>query len=155
MLDGNRFENILNSTLNGAGISPDHEWYRHINKLCSTLAGARQQVKLSRDITVDGIDFVCYGVLDFLKAGIIYDTKYSETYMTNKYLDSPQHPMYFYLVPEAYEFQYKICDGKYIYTEIYRPEDTQPIEKTIKYFMTFLERRGLIDIYCQKWQSKY
>jgi hypothetical protein len=98
---------------------------------------------------------VCYGVLDFLKAGVIYDTKYSKTYSVGKYRESPQHPMYFYLTPEAKEFQYKICDGQWVYTETYSPDEVEPIEKTIKHFMDFLDRQNLVKTFCENWISKY
>lgn len=155
MLEGIRFENVLNATLNGAEIDEAHEWYKPITELAGILGGAQQQVKLSRDIAVDGVRFVCYGVLDFLKSGIVFDTKYSKTYAVGKYLDSPQHPMYLFLTPEAREFQYKICDGKYIYTETYYPGDTEPIEHTIEHFIDFLHNMGLVKIYCDNWRSLY
>ena len=155
MLEGIRFENVLCAVLNGAEIAPTHEWYKPIMELYPTLYGAQQQVSLSRDVTIHGVRFVLYGKLDFLKAGIIFDTKYSKTYRVGKYLDSPQHPMYFALVPEAREFQYKICDGRYIYTETYRPDEVEPIERTIKQFMDFLDRMGLADTFCENWRSKY
>ena len=154
MLDGQRFENILNSTLNGVPIDPAHEWYVPITDLTLTLWGAQQQVALSKDVTVDGINFVLYGRLDYLKAGIIYDTKFSKTYRVGKYLESPQHPMYFALVPEAREFQYKICDGTYVYTETYRPDEVEPIERTIKHFMGFLDKHNLVKTFCDNWQSR-
>ena len=155
MLDGIRFENCLNAVLNGAEIDKTHEWYKPITELYATLKGSQQQVSASRDVTVDGIPFVLYGKLDFLKAGVIYDTKYSKTYRVGKYLDSPQHPMYLALVPEAREFQYKICDGKYIYTETYHPDEVEPIEHTIKCFMNFLEAQGLVQEYFYNWRSRY
>lgn len=155
MLEGIRFENVLNATLKGAEIGIDHEWYKPIMELYPTLAGAQQQVRLSRDLTVNGVTFVCYGVLDFLKAGTVFDTKYSKTYSVGKYLDSPQAPMYLFLVPEAREFQYKICDGKYIYTETYRPDEVEPIERTIKNFMDFLDKMSLVDTFTAHWRSKY
>lgn len=159
MLEGTRFENVLNAVLSGASIDPTHEWHKPITELKCDLTGARQQVKASTDITVNGIPFVLYGVLDFLKAGVITDTKFSKNYAgngnVNKYLDSTQHPTYFRLVPEAYKFQYKICDGEYIYTETYRPDETEPIEHTIGHFMDFLDRQNLVDTYTTNWISKY
>ena len=156
MLDGIHFENVLNAVLNGAEIEPTHEWYKPIMELYPTLYGAAQQASPSKNMTISGIEFVLYGKLDFLKAGVIYDTKYSKTYRNyGKYRDSPQHPMYFALVPEAREFQYKICDGKYIYTETYRPDEVEPIERTIKHFMDFLDKQGLVQTYCENWRSKY
>jgi len=155
MLDGIRFENCLNAVLDGAEIEPTHEWYKPIMELYPTLYGAQQQASPSKDIVVDGISFVLYGKLDFLKAGVIYDTKYSKTYRVGKYIGSPQHPMYFALVPEAREFQYKICDGKYIYTETYRPDEVEPIERTIKNFMGFLDKMNLVETYTTAWRSKF
>lgn len=155
MLEGIRFENCLNAVLTGAEIEPTHEWYKPITELYPVLYGAQQQVALSKDVTVQGVNFVLYGKLDYLKAGIITDTKYSGTYRVGKYLGSPQHVAYFALVPEAREFQYKICDGQYVYTEIYRPDEVEPIERTIKNFMDFLDRMNLMGIYCEHWRSKY
>lgn len=155
MLEGQRFENCVNAVLDGEDIYQDHEWYKPITSLYDTLKGSQQQVSLSRDITINGINFVIYGILDYLKAGIIYDTKYSKTYHVGKYLDSPQHPFYFYIVPEAYEFKYLICDGQYIYTEKYYPDQCESIETTIKQFMAFLDKQNLVDLYCDKWKSKY
>ena len=155
MLDGIRFENCLNAVLNGAEIEPTHEWYKPIMELYPTLCGAQQQVAVAKDARIQGTDFVLYGKLDYLRAGIVYDTKYSKTYRVGKYLDSVQHPMYFALVPEAREFQYKICDGKYIYTETYRPDEVEPIERTIKHFMDFLDKQNLVKTYYEFWKSKY
>jgi len=110
---------------------------------------------MSRPLTMEGIEFVCYGVADFVKAGIIYDTKFSHKYKAGKYLTSPQHPMYFYLCPEAYEFQYLICDGMSCYKEAYRPEDTEPIEDIIRRFLSWMRRTGRMEEYTKNWISKY
>jgi hypothetical protein len=155
MLEGIRFENCLCSVLNGEAIEPKHEWFKPIMELVPDLAGAQQQVRLSKKVTIRNVDFVLYGVLDFLRAGVITDTKYSKTYRVGRYFDSVQHPMYFALAPEAYKFQYKICDGTYVYTETYYPEDTEPIERTIEHFMDFLHNLGLVKIYCDNWRSLY
>jgi hypothetical protein len=154
MLAGVQFENILNAVLTGAEIDATHEWYKPITELQSELQGAQQQVRLYRDIKVEGIDFLAYGVLDYLKAGIVYDTKYSKAYDVGKYLTSPQHSMYLYLVPEARRFDYKICDGEWIYTESYYPDQVEPIEHIIKNFMGFLDRQNLVDTYCEIWKAK-
>lgn len=155
MLNGIRFENCLNAVLNGAEIDTTHEWYKPITELASELQGAQQQVRLSRDISVGDINFVLYGVLDYLRAGVIYDTKFSKTYKVGKYLTSPQTSMYFALVPEASKFSYKICDGEWVYTETYTPDEIEPIERTIQHFINYLKRTSLLDVYLLNWQSKY
>lgn len=153
MLNGVAFENAVNSHLDGAsldGISaPASDWKQGIEKTCDFLWGAEQQVFLHKDILVEGVCFDLVGILDFLKAGVIYDTKFSKNYYLNKYLNSPQHSMYFYLLPEAYEFQYLSCDGKYVYREIYRPENTKKIEVYIKQFIHYLDQQQLFDTYAE------
>lgn len=154
MLDGVHFEGMVNAHLNGAPLDADHEWASVIQELSGELRGARQQVTVFRDLMVEGVPFLLHGVFDFLRAGVIYDTKFSMKYRINKYLTSPQHPMYFALAPEAYLFEYLISDGKYVYRETYRREDVEPIATTIKHFMDFLEKRNLVDLYCEKWKTK-
>ena len=154
MLNGVAFEGCVNSTLNGAFIPEDHKWYKPVMELAKYLHGSQQQVALKRDIIVEGVCFELFGVLDFLRAGVIYDTKFSDSYRLNKYLHSPQHPMYFYLVPEARRFEYLSCDGKFIYKETYYPEDTEPIELTIRQFMRYLEKHNLIETFTSKWNLK-
>lgn len=153
--DGIIFENCLNEVLKGAEIPDTHEWHKPIKQMARYLADSQQQVALSKDITVDGIDFVLYGILDYLRCGIIFDCKFSKTYSVGKYLTSPQTSAYFELVPEAYEFQYIICDGKYVYREKYRRDEVEPITKTIHQFIEFLKRYGLLDTYKEHWKSKY
>src|SRR5699024_5678350 len=155
MLDGIRFENMVHAVSEGAEITPEQEWYKPIVEICEIITQGQYQVKASRPLVVDGVEFVCFGILDFLKAGIIYDTKFSRTYRVGKYLDSPQHPMYFYLCPEVRRFEYIISDGSYVYRESYLPEDTEPIETTIRQFMAWLDKTNLVDLYCQNWRSKY
>ena len=151
MLAGVEFEGCVNSVLDGAYIPEKHKWYKPVMQLAELLDGSQKQVSIKKDIIVDGVCFQLHGVLDFLKAGIIYDTKFSSHYYLNKYLHSPQHPMYFSLVPEAYEFQYLSCDGNFIYKEIYRPEDVTSIEVTIKHFMEWLDKHNLVETYTSIW----
>ena len=151
MADGIAFEGAVNSVLNGAHIPETHKWYKPVMELAKYLKGSQQQVTIKRDIIVNDVCFELYGVLDFLRSGIIYDTKFSKHYYLNKYLTSPQCPLYFYLVPEAREFQYISCDGQFIYKEIYHPDEVTPIEVTIKQFMLFLDRSHLVEPYTSIW----
>lgn len=151
MLDGVAFEGCVNAALDGSYVPETHKWYKPVTELAEYLQGAQKQVSVKRNIIVDGVCFQLHGVLDFLRAGVIYDTKFSENYKLNKYLNSPQHPAYFYLVPEARRFEYLSCDGKFIYKEIYYPEDTTPVEVLIRQFMRYLDRHGLIETYTSIW----
>ena len=158
MLEGTRFEGVLNSVLDGEAIPKGHEWYKPIRQLSRYLDGSQKQVTIFKDIEVDGEKILLHGVLDFLKAGVVYDTKYSPPYGTSKqnnivkYLNSPQHPMYMELVPEAREFQYLICDGKFVYMERYPRDIIEPIQPRIKQFLDFLKAHNLYKIYSEKWR---
>lgn len=152
MLDGIRFENCLNSVLNGEHLPEDHEWFSPITEMARELDGAQQQVNLYQDVEVDGQPVLLHGVLDYLREGHIWDCKFSKTYHLNKYLASPQTPMYLALVPEAKDFTYIICDGKYVYRERY-PRDIVPdIRDTINQFYKYLQKHNLWEIYEEHWR---
>lgn len=151
MLDGIRFENCLNNMLRGAGVPWDHEWYTVLNEMANELDGAQQQVTLFSEIVVDWQPFLLHGVLDYLREGHIFDCKFSKRYHLNKYLNSPQTPMYFALVPEAMDFTYIISDGSYVYRERYPREIVPSVEPEIRHFMEYLKKHGLWEIYKEKW----
>ena len=152
MLDGIAFENVLNSVLRGEHIPEDHEWYKVITEMARELDGSQQQVTIFRDINVSGQPFLLHGVMDYLHAGIIYDCKFSKRYELNKYLNSPQTPMYLELVPEARLFEYIISDGKWVYREKYPREIVPSIRDTINQFYKYLLQHNLWEIYEQHWR---
>lgn len=154
MLDGTRFENVLNNVLNGEAIPADHEWHTVIASMSKDLYGAQQQVTLFQDCEVNGQQFLLHGVLDYLRAGRIWDCKFTKNYHLNKYFwgETSQTAMYLALVPEARDFTYIISDGKYVYRERYPRDIVPPIEPTINNFMQYLKKHGLWDVYCEKWR---
>lgn len=154
MLDGTRFENVLNNVLNGEAIPADHEWVSVIAEMSKDLYGAQQQVTLFQDCEVNGQPFLLHGVLDYLRAGRIWDCKFTKNYHLNKYFwgETSQTAMYLALVPEARDFTYIISDGKYVYRERYPRDIVPPIEPTINNFMQYLKKHGLWDVYCEKWR---
>ena len=155
MLDGVAFENVLNNVLDGVPIAPDHEWYTVIVEMAMELSGSQQQVNLYADsgIVYNGTPILLHGVLDYLKAGHIWDCKFSKTYHLNKYhwSDTTQTAMYLALVPEAFDFTYIISDGNYVYRERYPRDIVPPIQPTIKQFLAYLEKQNLIEIFKRKW----
>lgn len=133
--------------------------YQGACKVAEFIKGAPVQVKAQREISVNGMDFLVYGILDALKAGTIYDVKFKNKSfgsldLAGSYMDSPQHPAYFYIVPEASEFKYLVSDGSDIYTETYRREDTPFIGDIIGEFIDSLANWGLLDLYKEKWLTK-
>lgn len=152
MLDGIRFENVLNSVLNGEQIPDDHEWKFPIREMSEELWGAQQQVTLFSELYVGGVTFLLHGVLDYLREGHIWDCKFSKTYHLNKYLNVPQTSMYLQLVPEAMDFTYIVSDGKYVYRERYPRSIVPPVSNFVKNFMQYLQNHDLWEIYESKWR---
>lgn len=121
------------------------------------------QVKLSKNITTKTGTYVLYGRLDCLKAGTIYDYKYTESYDVGKFYGSYQHPIYFEICPEADKFEYLISnnykEGKEdinLYHEIYYKEDVKvDLEQEIDNFVEWLKINNLYNLFCEKWESLY
>lgn len=142
-----------------SNVPPRYEWRKGVNAVASRLRGAQIQVRVSREIAVDGSVYVIHGVLDALKAGVIYDVKYKNKSfgsldLAGAYRESPQHPFYFYLVPEAYEFIYLVSDGEELYTEIYHPNECCSAAELIRNFIRWLSSEGLLDDYHKYWRAK-
>lgn len=154
MLAGQQFENMVTAYCEGAPLDESHQWASGIRGVGDIVRGGVFQAAIYKDVTVQGISFLLYGKLDVLRAGTIFDIKHSHSYTVGKYLDSPQHPMYFRLCPEARRFTYVISDGTDVYQETYYPAETQPIEQIIGHFVDYLENTKLATQYIEKWRTK-
>ena len=134
------------------------KWYRAASEFGALLKGAQFQVRIHKPITVKGMEFEIHGVLDALREGVIYDIKFKNKSfasidLAGSYLDSAQHPFYFYLVPEARKFLYLVSDGNDIYIEQYIPEESRTAAEIISEFVDFLNASGLMDEYREHWQT--
>lgn len=158
MLNGIKFENDVYRLAEGFAPSAER-WATGANKVADIIRGAQIQVRMNRDLRVNGNDYLVYGIADAIHAGTIYDVKFLNRSMGSvdlygKYLESPQHPAYFYLCPEAERFQYIVSDGSDIYIEEYEPNTTVGIWIFIEQFANYIESAGLMDLYRQKWSAK-
>lgn len=152
MLDGILFESIVNQLVDGKEIeAPNEKWLNASNTLAEICKGGMKQVPVSNTVTIDGIEFIMYGICDYVKAGTIYDIKKVIRYEYGKYSNSPQHPMYFSLIPEASQFEYLIFDGSFVYKERYSRSDCEPIENIISRFLSFIKRNKLWNLYEEHW----
>lgn len=128
-------------------------------QIARIINGGVWQAKLSKRVRVGGTEFLLYGILDALKAGTIYDIKYKSRPLgsidlAGMYLDSPQHPMYLTLCPEADRFVYLISDGTLLYQETYERGDVPPIADAIEQFMAYLDRACLVSVYKDLWTAR-
>lgn len=153
MLKGINFENLVTAITEGNG-DRTNNWYEAAERIARIVQGGQLQYKAFKEIKVNGMTFLLYGRLDALKAGVIYDIKFSGNYDAGKYFTSTQHPTYLELVPEAKEFTYLISNGSGVWAETYRREETLSIIPIISDFIEWLSVFGLMDIYREKWKSK-
>ena len=103
--------------------------------------------------------FLVYGVLDALQAGIISDVKFKNKSfgsldLAGEYFDSPQHPFYFFMVPEARLFRYLVSDGTDLYIEQYTPDETPDAGELIAEFVDFLNVSGHMETYKKYWAAR-
>ncbi|MDR1298671.1 MAG: hypothetical protein LBJ84_00270 [Oscillospiraceae bacterium] len=149
MKNGIDFENLVTDIINGGGANA--EWYEAADTAARILCGAKLQYTAMREADIGGTRYLLYGRLDGLKAGHIYDIKFSKSYERSKYIDSTQHPMYFELVPEAQWFSYVVSNGEYLWTETYRRDESLGIAETVAEFAAWLDMRELTQLYREKW----
>lgn len=154
MLRGIEFEaEITDIVVHGGRVRKGVEDTAILN-FAKKVAGSTPQVRVERKAVVRNKPLLLVGVADFVRAGVIFDTKRVSRYEYGKYIDSTQHPMYFELFPEARRFDYLIYDGKYAYTETYRPCDCAPISETIYKFLDFMDDTGLMSTYEKYWEER-
>lgn len=157
MLNGLAFEDRCYRAAEGKTIRSDAKWREGAMKVGEIIRGAQIQVPISRPIEVDGTTYLLKGILDALRAGVIYDVKFlnkslGSTDVYGKWLNCTQHPAYFYLVPEAHEFQYVGSDGSDVYIETYQRDQTPYIGEIIHDFLEFIKGEGLMDVFAERWE---
>lgn len=120
------------------------------------IKGGSYQVSKKKELVVDNLDFIVYGIADFIKNGVIYDTKRVNQYELQKYQYSSQHLIYLYLFDDCYEFTYLIVDNSdTTYEETYKRNDlTVTLETLIHNFISFLKENNLFNIYLENWKGK-
>lgn len=158
MQNGITFECEVYRMANGLPKRFETPWESGIQAVADVIRGAAIQVKLSRNLVVDGREYLVYGIADAVKAGTIYDVKFSNkdfasAELPGRYLNSPQHPAYMYALPEAREFVYLVSDGEDLYTERYDRKSTRSIEDIVREFVAYLKVAGLKDVYESRWRT--
>ena len=157
MTNGIQFENLVYSiATNKKQNEENQKWYEGAKSIADIIKGGQIQVRITREIEVDGMRFLLVGVLDALKAGIIYDVKFKNKSFNSidvygDYFSSPQHPAYFYLCPEAFAFNYLVSDGESLYSEVYFKNETPFIGDMIHHFINGITVSGDIEIYKEHW----
>jgi hypothetical protein len=132
------------------------KWEQVAQEISAIVKDAQFQVVAQSSVIIDGIEYLLYGRLDALKAGVIYDIKFTSKYAVGKYYGSAQHPMYLELVPEASEFVYLVSNGSRIWQERYKRgvDNISNIRDTIAEFTAYLRDAGLWELYAENWVSK-
>ncbi len=153
MQNGIAFENLVDAVAHGAGDRSD-KWYDAASNVANRIRGGISQVKINKQVKVNGYTLLLHGRLDWLKAGEIFDVKFTKNYDPGKFYTSTQHPMYFELVPEARSFTYLVSNGIGVWPETYRRDESQSIIPTISDFLEWLTTTGYMDLYKKHWVAK-
>lgn len=159
MQNGIDFENEVYKAAAGVPRTAHPKWEDGINAVATLIKGAPVQVKAQRGLTLGSMELLVYGIMDALKAGVIYDVKFSNkgfgsAELAGKYLDSPQHPAYFFIEPDAREFQYLVSDGVDLYTETYTRANSRSFKEIAEEFLTSLDAMDLLGVYKEKWSAR-
>ena len=154
MKNGIAFEQYVMAYCYGKTISSKNKWKQGIERVGEVVRGSQFQVPVYHDVRIDGVNFLLYGRLDALKAGVIRDIKFSKSYQAGKYINSPQHPMYLECEPCARVFEYVVCNGTDMFVERYRKEDTSPIKDMIHMFLNDMKKLGHLDLYFEGWETR-
>lgn len=152
MQNGIDFENLVTSIVNGRD-DPNNPWNWAAGQIAAIIKGGQLQFKSRKTIRVRGMDVVLYGRLDALKAGTIYDIKFSKGYERGKFYSSTQHPTYMLLIPEAQQFSYLVSNGMDVWTECYRRDETPDIRPIISDFFDWLDALGLMNVFKEHWKA--
>lgn len=155
MQRGIDFEDLVTAIVKKdiVGMRKNPDWYDAAKQTAEIVGGGSLQHRARKQVEVCGMTILMYGRLDALKAGTIYDIKFSGSYDRGKYVDSTQHQMYLALVPEAHEFIYLVSDGRNVFQEKYRRDETPDITITIGNFITWLTEKGLLDTFKRYWAA--
>lgn len=155
MQKGIDFENMVTAIVNGEQTQPDLDrWYDAAYEVAEIVRGGCLQYKAKKEIEVSGITFLLYGRLDALKAGVIYDIKFSGSYDKGKFVTNTQHPIYLELIPQAQEFTYLVSNGSSVWKETYHRDDVSDIREVISDFISWLKTNDLLDTYKEHWEAK-
>lgn len=156
MQNGIDFEDLVTAIIKNdqKGMMLNSKWFDAACKIAEIIGDGLLQYRARKVITVSGMDFVLYGRLDALSAGVIYDIKFSGSYDVGKYIDSTQHPTYLELVPEANEFVYLVSNGTQVWTtDRYRRDEVRDIREVIADFIEWLNANDLMSVYMEHWQA--
>ena len=155
MQNGIDFEDMVTALTQGRPTDPKKAaWLEAAQKVADIVRGGQLQYAAKQYVQAYGTEIMLYGRLDALKAGHIYDIKFSKSYERGKYYDSTQHPMYLQLIPEAMDFTYLVSNGTDVWTECYRREEPAPIMYTVNNFLSWLHTMGLMQLYQEKWLAR-
>lgn len=152
MQKGIDFEDLVTRIVGGYDATY-HKWYDPAAKIAGIVKGGVLQCRATKQTVIRNIPVFLYGRIDALKAGVVHDIKFSGSYETGKYISSTQHPMYMELVPQATAFTYLVSNGEHMWPETYTREEIPSIYPTISGFFDWLDIRGLMSLYKEKWQA--
>lgn len=135
-------------------------------EMADIVKGGTWQVRVKRDISINGQMFLLYGRADVIKEDTIIDIKRcadnsieSGKYQSGKYQFSVQHKIYMICTPIK-KFMYLISDGKNIAKEHYTLtiDTIDDVIQAVSDFWEWIHMEGAEEykeLYLKKWICKY
>lgn len=135
----------------------DDEYIAVIREVAGLVEGGSWQVKASKKIQVQGVDFLLYGRCDVLRGNEIIDLKWTDNesnYKMGKFQGSTQHPMYYEIFPGTDKFRYITSGGYSVIEESYRREDSESIIPSVYMFWDWLGQfQDYKKTFTEKWTA--
>jgi hypothetical protein len=155
ILTGIRFEDdVHNVCVTRRAYRDDRDAFyaRCVNDCAKVVDGGLWQVKVKKDATVCGQDFLLYGRIDVLKGPIVYDLKFTGRYETGKYKSNAQASFYLELADGSERMIYLVSTGNDWWTEEYSVNNVQSASQWVQEFWQWLpdDLRGL---YTDNWEA--
>jgi len=129
---GNKFEADVFAWVDGHRVELMDDYWACVEEVSAEVPGGVRQLKVSKEINVDGQAYLLYGKVDHLAGPVASDVKWTGTYEFPKFKDTAQHPIYLECLETVPMFRYLISDGRRVYEERYLRQECPPASQLVR-----------------------
>jgi len=132
MEQGNKFEADVFAWVDGYRCELMNDYWACVEEIAAKVTGGVRQLRVSKEIVVDGQAYLLYGKVDHVAGPRGSDLKWTGNYEFPKFKDTAQHPVYLECLPNVPMFQYLISDGRRVYEERYFRQECPPAAQLVR-----------------------
>lgn len=129
---GNKFEADVFAWVDGYRVELMDDYWACVEEVAAEVPGGVRQLKVSKEIEVDGQAYLLYGKVDHLAGPVASDVKFTGSYEFPKFKDTAQHPIYLECLDTVPVFRYLISDGRRVYEERYLRQECPPAAQLVR-----------------------